>query len=57
MLQMDSASRHSGSGWPEIVQLDKCLSIAFKQNSHHLLKISISSDQLYGIARVILTRN
>lgn len=57
MLQMDSASRHSGSGWPEIVQLDKCLSIAFKQSSHHLLKISISSDQLYGIARVIVTRN
>lgn len=53
MLQMDSSSKHSGSGWSEIVQLEKSLSIYFKQSSYNLLKIGIGSDQFYSIGRVI----
>jgi len=36
--------RHGGSGWSEIVQLGKYLSIIFKQSSQNLLKIIIGSD-------------
>lgn len=57
MLQINSASKHSGSGWSEIVQLDKPLSISFKQNSHNILKTRIGSDQLYSIASVTLIHN
>lgn len=44
ILQQDCAKRHGGSGWSEIVQLDKCLSTIFKQSSHNILKIRIGSD-------------